>query len=243
MMKDENDRQKLLNIKWIFFDCMETLVDLTELPKLRDYASWAYHGSGVEEYFKGFEDFFQLYNAARAEIAAKLEEDREYEMLQRLEEIIRIETGIKYKDRTFVAQSLYHNYWRNYKARCYVKEDVREVLQELQKRFRLGVVSNFMVHNGIEELLETNGIKKHFEFVVTSINTGWRKPNIRIYEEALKLSGAEAGEILFVGDDYVNDWQAPPRYGMSSILLDRYGKYDKIENRVCDFYDLKKLVL
>ena len=47
-------------VKYIFFDCMETLVDLHELPSSSDYARWAFQGSGVEGYWRDFEDFLIL---------------------------------------------------------------------------------------------------------------------------------------------------------------------------------------
>lgn len=63
--------------KYIFFDCMETLIDLHELPSRSDYARWAFQGSGVEGYWRDFEDFLMLYEASKADIAAGMMPDQD----------------------------------------------------------------------------------------------------------------------------------------------------------------------
>lgn len=53
---------------------------------------------------------------------------------------------------------LYENYWETYKAKCFVKDEVRRVLSKLNAKYKLAIVSNFKVMNGIEELLETKEV-------------------------------------------------------------------------------------
>ena len=171
-----------MDIKYIFFDCMETLVDLYMLPTLKDYAQWAYNGSGVESLWEDADEFFRYYYLSRKELAEKLPEHAEYEMKDRLLYLIRsslpdlpvniVETS---------AEKLYNNYWSNYKAGCYVRDDVRNALDELSSVYKMGVVSNFMIRCGIEELLESLDISQYFSFVVTSVSEGWKKPHPNIY--------------------------------------------------------------
>ena len=229
--------------KCILFDCMETLVDLTELPSLRDYALWAFDGSGTEKDWGNFDTFYECYNTARKEISQKLPEHKEYEISERFEAAVRI--GFPHADGKTLAhikQSLYDNFWRNYKSRCYVSCEVSGVLRELKGRFILGVVSNFMVDGGIEELLKENGIEDSFDFIVTSIGEGWRKPHPGIYEAAMKKSGVAPAEVLFIGDDYLNDYIAPMEIGMSTILLDRFDRYPEVETRARDFYSIIEIL-
>lgn len=226
-------------IKYLFFDCMETLVDLTELPALREYALWGFAGSGVEEYWDSFEDFLELYKLAKREISSKLPEHKEYEMFERFEAISRMKMpGCEEKEIRRVAGKLYENYWKTYFSKCYVKDDVKAVLPELRKHYRLGVVSNFMVENGIEELLSSNGIIQYFDFVVTSVAEQWRKPHPNIYSAAFRKAGVMPCEIAFVGDDYINDYLTPKELGMKAIFLDRYRRYGHISERICDFYEI-----
>lgn len=230
---------KLENIEYIFFDCMETLIDLTELPARRDYALWAYIGSGMENSWNGFEEFYKDYNSARSTILCELPEYGEYELYKEFDLIVNMRLhGCGEEDIKAAATSLYNNYWKTYVSKCYIKEDVRNVLPRLKEKYHLGVVSNFMVAGGIEELLEINGIIHHFDFIVTSVNEGWRKPHAAIYNAALNMAGKPAARIVFVGDDYVNDYVTPKEMGMKPLLLDRYKRYCHIPDRVCSFYEL-----
>jgi putative hydrolase of the HAD superfamily len=228
-----------MNRKWLFFDCMETLVDLIELPKLKDYAFWAFDGSGMEDLWNSFDDFFENYIAARKSIAREIPQDGEYEMLERMKRIVQLSFGdeqLPTADKT--SQMLYANYWKNYKSKCYVKKEVKNTLELLSKKYRLAVVSNFMVMDGIEELLIENGIHSYFDFIVTSIKTGWRKPNVKIYNEAIKKAGAQIENITFIGDDYINDFITPGEMGMKSLLLDRSRKHTELVERVDNFEQL-----
>jgi len=232
------------NIKYILFDCMETLIDLTELPALKDYACWTFEGSGVEGYWKDFGEFFEGYLAARETLNEKYGKYREYETIERLRLIVRNKfPGIDPVLASDIIGKLNVNYWRTYKSKCYVKDDVKEVLPKLARCYRLGVVSNFMVSGGIEDLLRENGIIHNFDFVVTSINEGWRKPHMNIYEKALAKAGVSPSETVFVGDDYENDYITPGKMGMTSYLLDRSGRYAGVERRVSDFRQLAGLLL
>ncbi len=228
-------------IKCILLDCMETLVDLTELPTLREYASWGFEGSGVEHHWESFDGFFDTYKTVRNRMNDSLPEYTEYEMHDRFLQVVRENPGITPDIAERITNSLDETYWRNYSSKCYVKDDVSHVLHHLASKYRLGVVSNFMVKGGIEQLLERNGIIDCFDFIVVSVDEGWRKPHSNIYYSALKQAKASGEEILFFGDDYMNDYVQPRKLGMSSILLDRYGRHPEIKDRVKDFYEFGKL--
>ena len=106
----------------------------------------------------------------------------------------------------------------------------------------MGVVSNFRVMGGIEELLEMLDIRKYFSFVVTSISLGIRKPHLDIYNEAVKLSGTTADRIVFVGDDYINDYMTPAFIGMKAVFYDRYGRHPEADPRFDDFSELPRIL-
>lgn len=230
--------------EYIFFDCMETLVDLHKLPDLRDYAAWAFEGSGAEELWEDFDEYFRYYLLARQELSSRIPEYADYDMRSRYLYIVKISLpDLPYEMMESAAGKLYDNYWRNYKAGSYVREDVRKTVADLSEHFKMGVVSNFMVMNGIDELLEIHDLRKYFDFVVTSVAEGWRKPHPAIYSRALELAGAAPKKIIFVGDDFVNDYTAPLELGMKPVYLDRHGRHPELASRVCDFYGLRDMIL
>lgn len=231
------------NFEYIFFDGMETIIDLRKLPNIRDYAAWSYFGSEIEDQWDDFDDYFRYYMLAKQELAERLPEHAEYEMRQRFLYIIKIsQQDMPFGLMEKAADKLYRNYCRNYYSGSFIHNDVLETLPQLKKAYKLGIVSNFMVMNGIEEMLELHQIKDLFDFIVTSVAEGWKKPHHAIYEMALKKAGTDAKEVIFVGDDYINDYMTPKELGMSTVLLDRYNKHPDIQDRVASFYELKDML-
>lgn len=230
-------------IKCLLFDCMETVVDIEPLPTLSDYAHWAYDGSGVEGFWDSFDEFFSLFKQSRKEYNEKLPEYKEYELSERFQHIALMTIG---EDNSalvrHIKDSLYCSYWQTYKAKSYVKEEVKSVLSYLTKKYCLGIVSNFMVRGGVEELLQINDVLQYFDFVVTSINEGWRKPHPYLYKAALKRDNMKAEETLFVGDDFLNDYEGPRKMGMKAILYDTKKRKSDIVDRVTSFVHLKEML-
>jgi putative hydrolase of the HAD superfamily len=96
--------------------------------------------------------------------------------------------------------------------------EVIEVLEALQPRFDLAVVSNF--DGRLRMILEQLGVSQFFSHVFLSSELGADKPDPLIYHRALKLSSLAPSETLHVGDDPVRDWQAEAA-GLSIFPLDR----------------------
>jgi putative hydrolase of the HAD superfamily len=228
---------------YIFFDCMETIVDLYELPNQSDYALWTFSDSEVEHYWSGFNEFLEKYDYSRKEMMSLIEANQEYEIINRIEMLVDRTESININYKHQITRRLYDNYWKTYKSKCYIKEEIKYVLSQLAKQYKLAVVSNFMVKDGIEELLKENGLRNRFEFVNTSINIGWRKPDPKIYEFSIQCAGCNPDQIIFVGDDYENDYLAPRRLGMKSIFLDKEGKTSTEIDKVIDFYELRNKLL
>ena len=108
-------------------------------------------------------NFVDLYLQARSEVPRALAEHQEYEFRERLRFICRSSLlTLEEREREEVVEKLYSTYWQSYSANCYASEDVADTLPILKGRFRLGVVSNFMVDGGIEELLRKNRIDQFF---------------------------------------------------------------------------------
>ncbi|XP_020821404.1 haloacid dehalogenase-like hydrolase domain-containing protein 3 [Phascolarctos cinereus] len=97
-------------------------------------------------------------------------------------------------------------------------EGAESTLQQCRERgLRLGVVSNF--DRRLEDILAHCGLRKHFDFILTSEAAGWAKPDPRIFRQALQLADIAPTQAAHVGDNYLNDYQAPRDVGMHSFLL------------------------
>ncbi len=97
--------------------------------------------------------------------------------------------------------------------------EVPGVLEKLQPRFQLAVVSNF--DGRLRFILEQLGISKVFAHVFVSSEVGADKPDTEIYQRALKSMKLRPNEVLHVGDDPERDWEAASAAGLSIFRLDR----------------------
>jgi putative hydrolase of the HAD superfamily len=93
------------------------------------------------------------------------------------------------------------------------------VLEELQTRFDLAVISNF--DGRLRMILEQLGISRFFGHVFISSELGFDKPDPRIFHRALELSDSAADEVLHVGDDAERDWHAARAAGLHVYELRR----------------------
>ena len=97
--------------------------------------------------------------------------------------------------------------------------EVVEVLENLQPRFQLAVVSNF--DGRLRMILEQLGISKFFSHVFVSSEIGADKPDPEIFRRALKFIDLKPEQVMHVGDDPKRDWQAANAAGLSIFQLDR----------------------
>ena len=100
--------------------------------------------------------------------------------------------------------------------------DVITGLGRLRERgLILAVISNM---NQTSELLcEEMNLTGHVDFAVTSGETGFEKPDSRIFQVALLKAGVLAEEAVFIGDQLDSDIRGAQNAGMHPILMDRYG--------------------
>ena len=97
--------------------------------------------------------------------------------------------------------------------------EVRGVLEQLQPRFQLAVISNF--DGRLRLILQHLGISKIFGHVFISSELGADKPDPEIYGRAVKLMNLKPSEVLHVGDDPERDWEGATAAGLSIFRLDR----------------------
>jgi len=103
-----------------------------------------------------------------------------------------------------------------------VFDDVIPTLDALAARgLRCAVVSNWDSRLG--QLLERLELGRWFEFVFSSAQVGYRKPDPRIFEHALARLGAAADRTVHVGDSYEDDVVGARRAGVAPLLINRDG--------------------
>jgi FMN phosphatase YigB (HAD superfamily) len=92
---------------------------------------------------------------------------------------------------------------------------------------RLACVSNaFMPGSVLDRILDARGMGEHCEFTVSSCEFGIRKPDPRIYQEAVRRLGLPAPSVVFVGDRVDADVEGPAAVGMQTVLTHQYRQED-----------------
>jgi len=102
-----------------------------------------------------------------------------------------------------------------------LEDHVPLVLQELKKKYRLGLVSNFAYPPAIKHTLRKFHLSEFFDTVIISGDIGWRKPSPKIFEKALEALHVSASEAVFVGDAPFHDIIGAKQIGMKTVLLRR----------------------
>ena len=104
-------------------------------------------------------------------------------------------------------------------------EDTPRVLEALRSAgYRLAVVSN--ADGRVEAVLETCGLRDHFEFVLDSEVVGVEKPDARIFREAVRRLDLPPGACLYVGDLYPVDYVGATGAEMQAVLVDPLGLHE-----------------
>lgn len=115
-------------------------------------------------------------------------------------------------------------------ARRKVAEAV-PVLDELSKRYKLELVSNF--YGNIETVLKDFGVARYFPNIIESAVVGVRKPDPEIFNLGVKDMGLKPAEVVVVGDSYRKDIEPAEKLGCKTIWIKGKGwtdAEDKIEH-------------
>jgi len=90
------------------------------------------------------------------------------------------------------------------------------VLSNLSEKYKLALVSNCAPD--LSDVIEALGLHSFFESIILSYKVGTKKPDIRIYLEALRGLELKPEECIFVADE-ITDLEGARRAGLKTILV------------------------
>eukprot|EP01116_Phalansterium_solitarium_P009185 TRINITY_DN23227_c0_g1_i1.p1 TRINITY_DN23227_c0_g1~~TRINITY_DN23227_c0_g1_i1.p1 ORF type:complete len:240 (+),score=8.70 TRINITY_DN23227_c0_g1_i1:68-787(+) len=102
--------------------------------------------------------------------------------------------------------------------------ETRVVLQDLRRtrpNLKIGIISNSdeRVHSVVNALRMSNLVN----FTLTAKETGFMKPDARIFAEALRRADARPHEAMHIGDDVPCDYEGARAAGWKALLVARNG--------------------
>ena len=98
----------------------------------------------------------------------------------------------------------------------------REFLSKLHEiRARVVAVSNTFWRSSEDYArdFERAGVLQYFEAIITSLDEGVRKPDLRIFRSALRLARVDAADTVVIGNSERMDIQPAVRLGIRSVLV------------------------
>ena len=100
------------------------------------------------------------------------------------------------------AKVIAHIYRGISRKRLRLYPNVKEVLNELQARYQLALVSDAQPCFALPEIRAV-GLESYFNPVIISSYYGFRKPDSRLFNKALDKMGISRSEVIAVGNDMV----------------------------------------
>jgi putative hydrolase of the HAD superfamily len=102
-------------------------------------------------------------------------------------------------------------------------DDVLPCLDALDEAgLRCAVLSNW--DSRLPRLVARMGLDPRFEFVLTSAESGWRKPHPGAFQAALGKLGVPVDRVLHVGDSHRDDVTGALAAGITPVWVDRKGR-------------------
>jgi putative hydrolase of the HAD superfamily len=109
-------------------------------------------------------------------------------------------------------------YFTHFAGHCELFPEVKGVLAELSKEYRLAVISNAMP--SMDWIFDRLGIRKYFDSIILSAFVKEEKPGKAIYNIALNHTQAQKEESIFI-DDKIENIEGSERVGIRGLHLDR----------------------
>ena len=100
----------------------------------------------------------------------------------------------------------------------------------------VGVASNY--NKRLRPVLAGLPIVNSVDEVVISSEIGWRKPAPEFFAALVRRSGFAAEQVLYVGNEPVNDYEAANAARLQPVLLDPRGQFSPAYVRIRDLAEL-----
>ena len=214
--------------KAVFIDWDDTIGDFVGAAKLALQEMYdKYH---LCDYFASLEEFVSLYKPHNIELWDKYGKDqvtKEYLSFDRF--FFPLMHGSKGGERRLgdkairqevaaLAEQLSEDFLNMTTARFSLLEGAEELVRYLAAKYPLTVVTNGFVEVQYEKF-DKSGLRDCFAHIVLSEEVGCQKPNPRIFEEALRMNGLQAEDVVMIGDSWNSDIQGAINAGIDQIWI------------------------
>lgn len=214
------EQDKFKDVKTIFVDLDDTIWDFTANSKValrRTFESYGLQSQCPFERFAGSympnnERLWTLYHHGRI--------TRDFLKAERFRVSFE-ECGIRFDD-SGIPERFDHDYLENIVVLDRTVDGARELLSHLRKRGEIHVLSN-----GFKDLqyrkLKSARLDGYISKIVLSDDIGVTKPDKRLFDYALTVTGGDAATSLMIGDNYDADILGAHGAGWRTVFFNRKG--------------------
>jgi putative hydrolase of the HAD superfamily len=125
-------------------------------------------------------------------------------------------------DDTAGAETMQVEYINVCPTKPHLVDGVADLLSQVSEKYELHIITN-----GFDEIqsikLKSGAIDHYFKEIISSGLVGFRKPDKRIFDYALEVAGAQAGESLMIGDNPVSDIKGAQLAGIDQVFYNPNG--------------------
>jgi putative hydrolase of the HAD superfamily len=234
-----------MTIKGIVFDLYGTLIDIETDESMDEiYRAIAHYLTYHCVYLHRWEVRERYYRIMKQQKEARGEEYPEIDVEAIWNEFL-MQEGIR-SDliRGQLAKVIAHIYRGISRNRLQLYPDVKRVLNELQAKYRLALISDAQSCYALPEIRAV-GLEGYFDPIVISSHYGFRKPDSRLFQRALDKLKLKPAEVIWVGNDMFRDIHGAKLVGIKNIFIDSNQGAKSFENvapdyRVQQFEDVLK---
>ncbi len=213
--------------KNIIFDLFDTLIlfkpDLLTQIKVNGKI---HHSTGPDVYsvFRNyydkysFEEFFEFFHTSYRKFQdLKNIDHREYHNSKRFH-IMFEDMNLEFN--SDIINNLVISHMDSLEKSMVFPEDHRDVLDYLKDNsYNLSIISNFDYSPTAYKLLDKHNITSYFDTIIISDTFGWRKPDKKIFDYALKRDNKDRLDTIFIGDDIERDIKGAFNAKIDSIYI------------------------
>ncbi|MDH5448673.1 MAG: HAD family hydrolase [Candidatus Bathyarchaeota archaeon] len=208
----------MARIKAVIFDFIGTLAELTWYS-LENSIDKLFRSLVANGYNTNCESFFKAYKEAHD----KYREIR-YGQLVEVTNAVWVSEALNHLGYTTTPQderikTAVNVFFEDYVHALKLRPSTKLTLQKLYKNYKLGLVSNFTYAPVIYAALRKLKINGFFNAVIVSEAVGWRKPDPKIFQEALERLHVESDEAFYVGDTPLEDIQGATNVSMKTVFI------------------------
>lgn len=218
--------------KAVFIDWDDTIGDFVGAAKRA--LQEMYDKYKLSDYFASHEEFVSLYKPHNIELWDQYGKDLVTKDFLRVDRFLWpllhgsktvvqnssavVQNSSTLSDLTRLAEQLSEDFLNLTTAHFALLEGAEELVRYLAKKYPLTVVTNGFVEVQYEKF-DKSGLRDCFAHIVLSEEVGCQKPNPRIFEEALRMNGLQAEDVVMIGDSWSSDIQGAINAGIDQIWI------------------------